>query len=314
MTQPPYTETPLPLTIEQLWVYPIKSCAGVRLAQAELLPSGLLWDRTWMVVDQRGEFLSQRELPRLALVRPRFRLGQLELQAPGMLSLYLALDAAEAPCKVRVWDDELDAYDMGDVAAQWFSDFLLADRPQLGLRLRLVRFDPDCVRPSDVRWTGGIQAPNTFSDGYPLLLLSAAALDELNQRRRLLGQEALGVERFRPNLLLGGLQAHDEDRLAELRFPVATRAGVGTASATSSETAEVWLQPVKPCARCSIPDVDPATGIEQGDAVSSLLHSYRQDRRLLGAVTFGMNAIVRQGAGLTLHEGMPGYGRWGAWQ
>ncbi|KJS72835.1 MAG: MOSC N-terminal beta barrel domain-containing protein [Serpentinimonas sp.] len=304
-----HTDTPLPLSIEQLWVYPVKSCAGVRLAQAELLPTGLQWDRTWMVVDQRGEFLSQRELPRMALVRPRFRMGQLELQAPGMLSLYLALDAAEAPCKVRVWDDELDAYDMGDVAAQWFCDFLLAGRPELELRLRLVRFDPDCVRPSDVRWTGGLQAPNTFSDGYPLLLLSAAALAELNERRLLLGQEALGVERFRPNLLLGGLQAHDEDRLAELRFPIAA----GTGAATPGAPAEVWLQPVKPCARCSIPDVDPATGIEQGNAVASLLQSYRQDRRLLGAVTFGMNAIVRQGAGFKLTQGLPGLGRWADW-
>jgi uncharacterized protein YcbX len=299
-----HTDAPLPLSIEQLWVYPIKSCAGVRLAKAELLPTGLQWDRTWMVVDQRGEFVSQRELPRMALVRPRFRMGQLELQAPGMLSLYLDLDAAEAPCKVRVWDDELDAYDMGDVAAQWFDDFLLAGRPELDLRLRLVRFDPDCVRPSDVHWTGGIQAPNTFSDGYPLLLLSAAALAELNERRRLLGQEALGVERFRPNLLLGGLEAHDEDRLAELRFPIAASAGA---------PAEVWLQPVKPCARCSIPDVDPATGIEQGDAVATLLQSYRQDRRLLGAVTFGMNAIVRQGAGYQLTQGLPGFGRWADW-
>jgi len=307
-----HTDTPLPLSIEQLWVYPIKSCAGVRLANAELLPTGLQWDRTWMVVDQRGEFLSQRELPRMALVRPRFRIGQLELQAPGMLSLYLALDAAEAPCKVRVWDDELDAYDMGDVAAQWFGDFLLAGRPELDLRPRLVRFDPDCVRPSDVRWTGGIQAPNTFSDGYPLLLLSAAALDDLNQRRRLLGQEALGVERFRPNLLLGGLEAHDEDRLAELRFPIT--AGTHAApDANASAPAEIWLQPVKPCARCSIPDVDPATGIEQGNAVATLLQSYRQDRRLLGAVTFGMNAIVRQGAGFKLTQGQPGFGRWADW-
>jgi len=301
-----HTEPPVPLSIEQIWIYPLKSCAGVRLARAELWPTGLQWDRTWMVVDQRGEFLSQRELPRLALVRPRFRLGQLELQAPGMLSLHLALDVAEAPCKVRVWDDELDAYDMGDVAALWFSNFLLAGRPELDLRLRLVRFDPDCVRPSDVRWTGGIQAPNTFSDGYPLLLLSAAALAELNERRRLLGQDAVGVERFRPNLLLGGLQAHDEDRLAELRFPVA-------AQATGAAPDEIWLQPVKPCARCSIPDVDPATGVEQGNAVASLLHSYRQDRRLLGAITFGMNAIVRQGVGLQLSEGLAGWGRWADW-
>ena len=303
MTQPPYTETPLPLTIEQLWVYPIKSCAGVRLAQAELLPTGLLWDRTWMVVDQRGEFLSQRELPRLALVRPRFRLGQLELQAPGMLSLHLALDAAEAPCKVRVWDDELDAYDMGDVAAQWFSDFLLADRPQLGLRLRLVRFDPDCVRPSDVRWTGGIQAPNTFSDGYPLLVVSQASLDDLNERLAARGEPPVGIERLRANLVIGGVYPHDEDRMERIDF---------LADGVPADAPLATLQLVKPCARCSIPDVDPATGVPDG-RLSPVLRTYRQDRRLMGAVTFGMNAIVRRGVGQMLHEGMRANGHWGAW-
>lgn len=294
------------LSVEQLWTYPIKGCAGIRLRSVELLETGLEWDRSWMVVDGRGEFVSQRELPRMALVRPRFRLGQLELQAPGMLTLHLAMDEAEAPRRVRVWDDEVDAYDMGDVAAQWFTDFLGArNHPGLHGGLRLVRFDPDVRRLSSFRWTGGVEAPNHFSDGYPLLVLSSAAVAELNLRLAVLGQPPVGVERFRANLVLGGLEAHDEDRLSD----IVLQSQVG---APSGAAPLVRLQPVKPCARCTVPDVDPVTA-EVSQVVGPMLQTYRQDRRLMGAVTFGMNAIVRQGDGQMLHEGMGGYGVWGAW-
>lgn len=290
----PLPEDMLPLQIEQLWIYPVKSCAGIRLEQAELQLAGLEWDRAWMVVDAQGEFVSQRELPRMVLIQPAFRLGQLELSAPGMLPLRLELevDAASHRLPVQVWDDRVQAWDMGDAAAQWFSEFLQAE-------LRLVRFDPEVRRLSSERWTRGVEAPNRFSDGFPLLLLSSASLADLNQRLQAMGQEPVGIERFRPNLVLGGLDVHDEDRLAELVFPL--QAG-----------GEVRLQPVKPCARCAIPNIDPATA-RPDPAVGDTLQTYRQDRRLLGAVTFGMNAILRAGAGSLLRQGQSGWGRWDAW-
>lgn len=305
MTLEPNADS-IPLTIEQLWIYPIKSCAGIRLSSVELLETGLDWDRSWMVVDGRGEFVSQRELPRMALIRPRLHLGQLELRAPGMLTLHLSLNEAESPRRVRVWDDEVDAYDMGDVAAQWFTDFLEArQHPGLHGGVRVVRFDPDVRRLASLKWTGGIEAPTHFSDGFPLLVVSSAAVAELNERLAVLGQGPVGVERFRPNLVLGGLEAHDEDRLAEIVLQAQVPGGQG-------EPPVVRLQPVKPCARCTIPDVDPSTA-EVGQAVAPLLQTYRQDRRLMGSVTFGMNAIVREGGGQMLHEGMLGRGVWGAW-
>jgi uncharacterized protein YcbX len=282
----------LPLQIEQLWIYPIKSCAGIRLEQAELQDAGLEWDRAWMVIDEQGDFVSQRELPRLALVRPVLHLGQLELHAPGMLALPIGLADEGTSRQVRVWDDPVAAWDMGDAAALWFSEFLQAP-------LRLVRFDPAVRRLSSARWTGAIEAPNRFSDGFPLLLLSSAALAELNERLRVAGEAPVGIERFRPNVVLGGLEAHDEDRLAELRFPLA-------------DGGEVCLQPVKPCARCPIPDIDPVTA-QPGTTVRDALQRYRQDRRLFGALTFGMNAIVRKGAGSLLRVGQPGWGEWDAW-
>ena len=284
----------LPLQIEQLWIYPVKSCAGIRLQQAQLEPAGLGLDRTWMVVDADGVFVSQRELPRMALIQPALQASQLELYAPGMLPLHLGLeiDPELQRVSVEVWDDRVLAWDMGDAAALWFSEFLQAD-------LRLVRFDPAWRRLSSAKWTQGIEAVNRFSDGFPLLVLSSASLAELNERLQAAGHAPVGIERFRANIVLGGIESHDEDRLAELVFPLE---GGGA----------VRLQPVKPCARCPIPDIDPATA-QSGSMVRETLQSYRQDRRLLGAITFGMNAIVREGAGSPLCEGQAGLGRWDAW-
>ncbi|MFM7705495.1 MAG: MOSC N-terminal beta barrel domain-containing protein, partial [Rubrivivax sp.] len=158
-------------TLSQLFVHPIKSCAGIELRERALIETGLDLDREWMVVDAHGEMLTQRELPRMALVQPALRDTDIVLRAPGMLALHVWLDRVEARCRVRVWDDEVDAWDMGDLAAQWFSDFL-------GLRgLRLVRFDLEGrTRLAERRWTGELEAPTVFADGFPLLVASTASL------------------------------------------------------------------------------------------------------------------------------------------
>lgn len=266
--------------IERLFVYPIKSCAGVELGQAVLTETGLDLDRAWMVVDEAGEFVTQRQVPRMALVKPRLKVHEVILRAPGMLALHLQIDAVEVPTRVRIWDDEVSAYDMGPVAAQWFSDFL-------GRKLRLVRFDPDQRRLSSQRWTGDLQAPNQFADGFPLLLASQASLDLLNDKLAAQGHAPVGMERFRPNIVLSGIEAHDEDRVA--MFEVAAQQ-------------PVRLQPVKPCGRCPIPDIDPATA-DIDPAIGATLRTYRSNELLKGAVSFGMNLVIVQGVGQTLQVG-----------
>lgn len=284
------TSTPADVqaTIEQLWIYPIKSCAGISLTEAELTETGLAYDRSWMVVDAQGDFVTQRELPRMALIQPSFKLGQLVLRAPGMLALHLALDAAESPLRVRVWDDAVDAYDMGDVAAQWFSDFLGPDAPAGLKRLRLARFDPEVRRLCSLKWTGGREAVTQFADGFGLLVTSSASLAELNARLAPAGHTPVDGRRFRPNIVLGGLEAHDEDRIGPMH--VATAEGVAV------------IETVKPCARCPIPNIDPETAIAS-PAVGDALQTYRQDPRMNGAITFGMNAIALEGAGQWLRVG-----------
>lgn len=268
-------------TIARLFVYPVKSCAGIEVQEALLTETGLDLDRAWMVVDADGMFLTQRSLPRMALVRPQLKSEELVLRAPGMLALHVAIDAVEAPATVTVWSDTVPAWDLGVVAAQWFSDFL-------GQPCRLVRFDPEYRRLSSMKWTGGVEAPNQFADGFPVLVASEASMQELNTRLEAGGHAPVGIERFRPNVVLGGVDAHDEDRVDLVRV----EGGDG----------EIHLQPVKPCARCPIPDIDPATA-QSSPEVNDTLRTYRQDKRLDGAVTFGMNAIVRQGAGQVLRVG-----------
>lgn len=264
--------------IAGLWVYPVKSCAGVQVQEAILTETGLEFDRAWMVVDEHGVFLTQRELPRMALIQPQLKYHDMVLRAPGMLALHIALDQVQEPVRVKIWNDEVKAYDMGPIAAQWFSDFL-------GIKARMVRFDPEEKRVSSAQWTGGEEALNQFSDGYPVLVLSEASLAGLNERLRAAKCAAVGMARFRPNIVLGDMPGselvpHDEDRLDLLE--ISTGQGV------------VQLKPVKPCPRCPIPNIDPITALSSPE-VGDMLQAYRPDPRLDGAVSFGMNAIVRQG-------------------
>lgn len=268
-------------TLAALGLHPVKSCGALAPREAELVETGLDLDRAWMVVTPQGAMLTQREHPKLALVQPTLRLSDLLLKAPGMLGLHLALDRVETPTRVQVWRDLVKAWDMGDLAAQWFSDFL-------GTPVRLVRFDPDERRLADRHWTGEHEAPVEFVDGFPLLVASLDSLGDLNRRLAEAGQAEVSMRRFRPNLVLSGLQPWDEDHIDLLVI--------------ETDEGPVRLKLVKPCGRCQIPNVDPASGLMQGEPGRTLA-GFRADARLDGAVSFGMNAIVLEGVGRRLRLG-----------
>lgn len=289
MAAPPPSSRPrmsdlLDIRLSAMHLYPVKSCGGVLLTEGLLIETGLEFDRAWMLVDADGRMVTQRQHPRLALVQPTLRSQDVVLRAPGMLALHVALDAAEAPCRVRVWKDEVAAYDMGALAAQWFSDFL-------GFAVRLVRFDPEQKRLSNAKWTHGIAAENAFSDGYPLLVIGSASLAALNERLAAAGHGAIGMTRFRPNLVIDGLEPHGEDFLDELRF--------------ETDEGPIVLKMAKPCIRCTVPNVDPATG-EEGTEPGATIATYRSDSRVDGGITFGMNAVIVEGVERTLRAGSAG--------
>lgn len=271
--------------LSELVLYPVKSCAGISLPEATLTRAGLahetIHDREWMVVSEDGQFLSQREHPRMALVVPRLAGAMLELSAPGMPRLDVSLAMPAAACaptrEVQVWDDRVPAFDCGAAAGAWFSQVL-------GLPCRLVRFHTHARRLASARWTGKLLAPTRFADAFPLLVIGAASLADLNDKLRAAGRDPLPMNRFRPNLVIDAMEPFEEDYVESFALGAAQ------------------VRPVKPCARCPIPSVDQSSGLHGLDPLD-ILHSYRSKPAMDDAICFGMNAIVGAGEGERLRVG-----------
>jgi uncharacterized protein len=259
--------------LTNLHVYPIKSCRGIALESARLAPTGLADDRHWMLVRPNGRFITQREYPRMALIGTKVDAAALTLTAPDMPVLAVPREMGGEVLAVTVWKFNGRGIDCGDDAASWISKFL--ETP-----LRLVRFDVSAPRECSEEWTPGTRAITEFSDGYPILVISRASLAELNSRL----PKALPMERFRPNLVIDGVDAYDEDRIHELR------------------AGPVTLRIVKPCTRCSITTTDQQRGAVDGVEPLQTLKEYRFDKQLRG-VAFGQNVIVVNGVGETLRVG-----------
>jgi len=259
--------------VSALHIYPVKSCAGISLQRALLTETGLQHDRRWMVVKPDGYFVTQRELPAMALIQPQIKQHGVELRAPDMPVLTIAGTRTSVSKEVAIWRDLCLAFDEGNEAAEWFSTFLRQP-------LRLVRFNDERARHSNRDWTGDLQAANRFSDGYPILVISSASLTDLNSRLR----TALPMNRFRPNIVIDDVEPYLEDMAAELR------------------AAEVSLRLVKPCTRCKITTTNQDTGEVEGDEPLLTLAKYRRSLALKG-VLFGQNAVIARGVGATLNVG-----------
>ena len=269
--------------IQALYLYPIKGCRGFAVDSATLAPTGLevdgIGDREWVIVDDENKFLSQRELPRMALIETRLTASSLRIKAPGMLALDVPLASEGDVVQVRVWNDTVSAVTQDPLIDTWLGNFL-------GRPARLMRFDPEHRRLAAAKFTGKHEAPYKFADAFPLLVATQASLDDLNARLARRGHPAVMMQRFRPNIVLDGIEAFEEDFVDELRVGGAT------------------LRVVKPCARCTVPGVDPATGMHD-PLVSDVLAEYRRStNEQLPGVMFGANAIVIGEAGVALRTGM----------
>ena len=250
------------LAVARLFVHPIKSCAGIELREAELVATGIAHDRRWMVTEPDGTFLSQREVPGMALIRVAVGADALTVAAPNLPPLSVPFAPAGAAIRATVWSSTVPARLVSDAADAWFTR-------ALGQACRLVympdethrALNPLFARPDDR--TG-------FSDGYPLLLIGQGSLDELN--RRIGGPPApLPPIRFRPNIVVTGAAPFAEDGWQRLRI--------------GGQTFRV----VKPCERCAITTVDPATGEFAGKEPLRTLATFRRGAE--GGVFFGQNVI-----------------------
>ena len=246
-------------------VYPLKSAAGMSLDASRVEPRGLVGDRRWMVTDAAGRFLTGREHPRLVLVRARTVDEGLRVEAPGRSPMTVASAATGSGARARpvtIWGDDCDGIDAGDEASHWFSEFLATPA-------RLVEMPDDCLRPADpeVARPGSLVS---FADGYPVMLIGRASLDELDAR---LGTPT-SMRRFRPNLVVDGAAPFAEDHWWRLRI------------------GEVEFEGAENCERCTFPTIDPDTGVKDARREPMrTLATFR--RRAEGGVFLGQNLIPR---------------------
>ena len=246
------------LKLTSIHIYPIKATRRVPLDEAVVKPRGLAHDRRWMLVDENGKFLTQREHARLGLVRAQVQPSHLAIQAPSMEPLAVPFPgwgAARRP--VQIWKDEVAAVEADAAAHVWFSRYL-------GIACRLIYMDEAAARPVDPQYDpGGCEV--SFADGYPLLLTTEASLADLNTRL----DAPVPMTRFRPNLVVSGGEAFDEDGWRMVRI------------------GEVLFHVVKPCARCVVLTIDQDTAEGGKEPLRTLNRFRKQD----GKVYFGENLI-----------------------
>lgn len=277
--------------ILSLHIYPIKSCAAIDLSTSSIDRAGLLGDRRWMILTSDGQFMTQRQWPAMARIRPALTDTHLELQAPDQPVLHIPLDGSQLSETVRdvvVWKDTVLAREESPAAAAWLSQ-------ALGVSCVLVKVDVQAQRPAKVDWVDRWREAHPefaedfagdhvfgFADGFPLLIANQASLDDLNARLIAKGQSPVPMDRFRPNIVIEGeWEAFDED--------VTALVSIG----------DVRLALVKPCTRCPMPNIDQLTG-ERYEEPGRTLATYRQ---LEIGVVFGQNAIVSAPEGGRLNVG-----------
>jgi MOSC domain-containing protein len=249
--------------LSSIHIYPLKSSAPIARTEATVELRGLSHDRRWMVVDAQGKMLTGRQLPKLTLVTATPDGNSLALQAPGMPVLRLDPPAPNAArLNTLIWDDPVAPL-FADVAAHsWISTFL-------GQQCRIVYMDSECVRVTDPNYaTPGDEV--SLADGFPLLLISQAAVDHLNTKLK----QHVSILRFRPNLVVSGTRPHAEDGWKRIRI------------------GETEFDLVKPCVRCVFTTVD----FERGelDPSGEPLRTMLTYRRTPKGVTFGQNLIPRR--------------------
>jgi len=254
------------IELSSLIYYPIKACRGIEVESTQVERMGLAHDRRMMVVTETGEFLTQREYPRLALVAPALNADVLTLSAPAYDSIQVPIQKSGIAVSVNVWSSkDVQSIDQGDESARWFSDWL-------GVSVRLVHIADHYKRILNPEYAVNSDDHTGFADGYPILIISEESLNDLNTRLEV----PIPMNRFRPNVVIKGCDPYAEDTWNKIR--------VGS----------VELTIVKPCARCEVTTIDKDTLARSKEPLKTL-GKYRKHK--LGAI-FGQNVIPLNGGRL----------------
>ncbi len=239
------------MKISGLYIYPVKSCKGIFLQQSNVDNLGLGNDRHWLVVDDKeNKFITQRQMPKMALIEPSIKNGILTLNAPGMTEI--EIPSYKKYTNVKVWSDECLAYDQGIKVSQWLSTFLEQE-------CSLVE-----ISSCDKRLSSDKKSRIAFPDGYPLLIISEASLEDLNSRLK----EPLPMDRFRPNIVISDCKPYEEDTFGKIQIN------------------NVIFEGQTQCERCTVTTVDQSKGERSGKEPLATLNTYR---KVANGVVFGRN-------------------------
>lgn len=246
--------------LSNIFIYPIKSLAGIQVNKWQVTPTGLQYDRKWMLVDEQGQFLSQRRLPKMALLKTKIIGQQLIVYAPYQSNLVISLETplpSNTKKKINLWNKQYIAQEVSSKASQWFSDFLKQSCSlvyQCEQNIRLV--DQKYALKND---------QTSFSDGFPFLIVSKASLALLNQQMGL----SLSIRRFRPNLIITDCTSYAEDNWRKINI------------------GKIDFRLPKPCSRCSVPQINPDTACLGKEPLRTLART----RKWQNKVFFGQNAL-----------------------
>ena len=253
------------LKLSEIYIYPIKSLGGIRLDATNITTRGLEKDRRFMLVDENGRFLSQREYTQLAIFKTEIEGEYLKIthkKGGQTIKVNLSPSSQSTPIQVTIWDDETTAIEVSQEASNWFTQ-------ALGIPTRLVYMHEESQRKVESNYALTGDEITSFSDGYPILIIGQSSLDDLNNRL----ENPVNINRFRPNLVFTDGEPFEEDAWHEF-----TVGGVRFFG-------------VKPCARCIMTTIDQETGEKKGKEPLLTLNKYRKaGNRIL----FGQNVLISQ--------------------
>ncbi len=252
------------IILSHIFIYPVKSLAGIALDTANITPLGLEYDRRWMIIDQQGRFVTQRLYPQLSQITTAIESDTIILTAADGSTTHLPLQLdAGSMVSTRVWKDSVDALVMTSAQNQWISHFL-------GKECRFVYMPDYSMRPVDQDYALSDNDLVSFADGFPFLLISDESLDDLNQRLQHKSILPVPIQRFRPNLFVRGCTPYAEDGWKSFKIGGNLFHGV------------------KPCSRCIMTTVDPATGQKGREPLDTLLEYRKRGNQAY----FGQNVLL----------------------
>jgi uncharacterized protein len=254
--------------VKELYIYPIKSLAGIPVQTAKAEEMGFEYDRRWMLIDEENQFITQRKYPNLSQFYPKIKDGKMEISHLDATHEFSMHESLYETIFSKVWDDESKVVEVNKATSKWFSE-------ALGFTCKLVKIVNNGDRKHhNTKLDKSLNV--SLADGYPYLLIGSKSLDFLNEKL----EEKITIERFRPNIVISTELAHEED------------------SFDTFQIGNVKFKNAKPCGRCVMVNNNPVTGIMKKEPLKTL-STYRKEGN---SILFGTNVMCLNDGEITIGD------------